>query len=647
MIVKRVPRKQKRSSNKAVRAHATKLGRYIINAREEDARALSQFEDQSYAHGLALYATTSQPEKVVATKAKNFRSDDDLGDQLKQMDELLAASGSSKDLVDHWIMSWDPTDKPTVTEMFDAFDIFDMCLAIEACPSITAIHGNTDNPHGHKAVLRIDPETGKTIARTHDGWDIDAAHRAIAVIAGRYPHWKVTTDRIYDVRNGRLIHRKTNTDVGNADDPSTWIPLIRTRQAASVGNSKKLLSKIDHHSLQYEQDSGWKSRKRVAIEEAVPILLNAADWQSLHAALGTIGIGLERSKYKNGANLDFDGKTVGASIHDSTSFGELVERLGPFQQRRDDIIVAPYVPRSMHPKDVDRQEYHAAKRAFAASLAQMISEIRASDTGYKSSAPSIENDPSKLTRLSFPSFEAWMTGMVAPDPCAVLQMSSPVRGLSLDGFSLPYPVNYPGYDAQVFDKGVAYRKADDPYSPPAIFDVGVRIYVNDDSDASIRVALRIMHSRKPGQPLRAFGPPEFRARVEKIAAAENILIKSAALTNKARESDQSNGTPAGDGAGAATTLHEKSSDLVDTQPSATTPQVSTPPTQQSPVQRPCTLSAATEKADAERPATRPDAAAAPSEATSKEPEVPAKPNPQVEAAKAAAAAAMAARWGRG
>ncbi len=182
MIVKKVPRKQKRPTNAAVRTHAYKLITYIVDARAEDARALAWFEDDNYARDLGHYA--AGPEKVIATRAKNFRSDD-FDEQLEQMDELLAEAGSDKDLLDHWVLSWDDTDNPTVAEMFDAFDIFDHCLGIEHCLSHTGLHGNTRNPHGHESVLRINPNTAETIARTHDGWDIDAAHRALAVIADR------------------------------------------------------------------------------------------------------------------------------------------------------------------------------------------------------------------------------------------------------------------------------------------------------------------------------------------------------------------------------------------------------------------------------------------------------------------------------
>lgn len=277
MIVKKVRRKQRRATNTGVRAHAAKLGEYIVDAREKDRRALKAYEADSHACDLAKYATA--PEKVLASRGKNFRSED-FDDQLTQMDELIAAHGSAEDLVDHWVLSWADSDRPTVPQIFDAFDTFERCMGVNVCPSILGIHGNTKNPHGHLLVLRVDPATGQKINRTHDGWDKDAAHRALAVIAERYPEWKVTPNHLYEVNRGRIIHRETAADVGAAEDPGTWTPLISPLSHAEATIHARLLTKIDRNSLDFEGDTGFKSRKRVAIDEAVPILRSASDWLS-------------------------------------------------------------------------------------------------------------------------------------------------------------------------------------------------------------------------------------------------------------------------------------------------------------------------------------------------------------------------------
>ena len=553
MIVKKVPRKQRRAANGAVRAHAAKLVKYIVDAREEDARALAEFEHDTYAHDLGHYAM-GQAEKVVATLSKNFRRDD-FGEQLIEMDELLAQVGSDMDLVDHWVLSWDGHDSPTVSEMFDAFDILERCLGVENCPSVTAIHGNTDNPHGHRAVLRIDPETGETNARPHNGWDIDAAHRALAVIAERYPEWQVTPDRLYDVSAGRLIHRKSSADVGKADDPGSWVPLRRTGILHTSTPSKNLLAKIDHQSLLYEEDTGFKSRKRVAIEEAVPVLLAAKDWTDAHAHLAKVGIGLEMAMNKSGANLVINGKTVKASISDSTSLAKLEKRWGAFQPPAAHVEITSFAPRLMFPADADRARYFAEKHAFTADLTQMIAEVRSADQDHEPSAPSATCDPSKLMRVAFPTYDEWLSGSTAPDPASVLTKAARVAGFAVDGASPPELRDVAGYEPRVTTNGVAYYKIGDLYSRPALFYAGGRIYVNDNEDASILAALRILAEQFPDCPLKPFGPPDFIAKVEKIAAAEGIPIEMPPLYEATAA--QPKAPPVGSGPGGSAPLPDK------------------------------------------------------------------------------------------
>lgn len=521
MIVKKVGRKHKRATNVAVRAHAAKLGKYIVNARAEDRQALGQFEDDRYAHDLGHY-TTGQ-EKVLATRAKNFRSDH-IAEQLAELDELIAGVGSDEDIVEHWVLSWHGSDNPTVAEMFDAFDILERCLQHEPRPSITAIHGNTDNPHGHVAVLRIDPLTGKTIAKPHNGWDIEAAHRALALIADRYPNWKVTPHRSYAVINGRMIHRTTKADVGDASNPGSWVPLMHIGSPSTITSIKKLLAKIDHHSLTYEEDTGFKSRKRVAIEEAVPVLLAANSWFDAHSELAKLGIGLELAKNKSGANILIDGKNVKASISDRTSLAKLEKRWGLFQPRPDRVLIAASSDRLMFPADAERVRYYEAKRSYTSQIAQVITDVRSAEEGYKSSVPSATCDPSKIMRLSFPTFSDWLAGGEIPEPTSALAASSTVKGFEVAGALSTKPSFIEGYEARLTARGVGYYKNGDLYSCPALFDVGRRIYVNDETDASIRTALLMMAERSRGRPLKPFGPAEFIARVERIAKAEKIAI---------------------------------------------------------------------------------------------------------------------------
>lgn len=524
MIVKKVPRKYKRPSSASVRAHAVKLGKYIVDAREEDARALARFEKDDYARELGHYLT-SHPEKVLATRSPNFRSKG-IDQQLAEMDSLIAGLGSEDDVLDHWVLSGVASDSATSDEMFDAFGILKRCLGLSHCPSIEAAHGNTKNPHIHGAILRIDPDTGNKINRPFNGWDIDAGHRALAVISKKYPNWKVTPLRLYEVQNDRMIHRDSGTDVGQADDPSSWVPLIRIKDPAEETSKNKLLARIDHQSRMYEDDTGFQSRTRVAIEEAIPALLVAKDWADAHLQLARLGIGLEMAKNKSGANLSIDGKNVKASTSDRTSLKKLEYLWGNFEPRSDDVTIASYVQRPMFPGDPDRARYFAAKRAFLGALKEMVQDVRSAEKDYDSSIPSKMCDPSKLMRSSFPTYEDWRDGTAAPDPASVLSGSFRIHGIASPTRSSPAPVDLHGYRARKTSKGVAYYRVDDLYSRPALFDVGRRIFINDEEDASVLTALRVMAERSPGLPLRPFGPPDFIAKVAKIAADAGIPIET-------------------------------------------------------------------------------------------------------------------------
>lgn len=518
MIVKKVTRKaHKRTSRPANNARAIALGRYIAYALPENVRVLSEHEDDSYARALGVYAASG--ERILSVVARNLGSTS-LSQQLAEIRTLVSSVPSGDNLVDHWVISWDAEDTPTIAEQEDAFRLFNECMGFEHCPSILGLHGDTDNPHGHELVLRIDPSTRTSIAKPHDGWDIDAAHKAIAVIQNHYPQWRRAPDRLYEVQHGRLVHRATGTDVGEAKDPGSWQRAPTRREDAT---SDRLLKKIDSVSLQYEQDTGLHSRKRIAVMEVVPLLLAADNWNDAHRRLADIGIELAKSKNNAGINFEIDGKRVKGSIHDRTALAPLEKRWGAFEPRDPSVTVAPFVPRLMHPKDAKRAQYHSERSAFSSGIAQIIAEVRASDANYSSTLPSAEYDPAKLCRLAAPTFEAWVNGASFPSIESVFVQAprvSGIRPMSIVGGE----VRHEGFRSERRETGTAYYQVYNPYARPAVFDAGKRVYVNDDSDASILLALRIAVARSNGKAVHPFGPPEFLARVAVLARSENIAI---------------------------------------------------------------------------------------------------------------------------
>lgn len=518
MIVKKVRRKRvSRPSGRASCARANALARYIVDASPENTRALNEHEESRYARDLGIYAAAG--ERILSIAVRNLHSGS-LADRLAEIDALISSASAGDDVVDHWVLSWDENDHPSIAEQEDAFRIFNRLMGLERCPSIVGFHGDTANAHGHEMVLRIDAETGLPIARPHGGWDIDAAHKAVAVIEAKYPQWKRSPERLYEVQDGRLIHRPTQADVGDPDDPQSW-QARSSRTGASVPN--RLLKKIDRASLDFENDTGFHSRKRVAVTEVVPILLAANGWSEAHSQLAAIGVGLALSKNNNGIVFEIDGKSVKGSIHDKTALAPLMKRWSAFVSREPDVNVARFEPRPMYPDDANRSRYYNERRAFSAAIANLTAEVRASDEGYKATLPSASYDPARISREQAPDFDQWMNGISFPTIETIFAFSPGLAGFA----DLPvadHTSDYPGFRSDKRGKGVAYHRDDRPYDRPAVFDAGKRIYVNDDSDASILLALRLAAARSGGKAVNPFGPPDFLARVAIIAKSESIAI---------------------------------------------------------------------------------------------------------------------------
>lgn len=522
MIFHKFSRRSKSVTKRALLAHASRLVRYVVDARPDDARKLASQMNDNYAVDLFRYPGAGA-EKVLAVRARNFTSDDTEA-QLLELHDLVAEQPAGADLVEHLLLSWDSRDAPSPTQVFTAFDILLEMLGYGNCPVVIGLHRDTGNLHGHAALIRIDAMTGDVVPRAFDGWDIDAGHRAVAVIEDRFPDWHVSPGRTYEVRNERLIHCKSNSDLGTASEPSSWRRAEKSGSNEAKPLSSGIEAKIDFPSRQYEEDTGWKSRTRVALEEAVPILLSAVSWPEAHSRLAIIGIEFKRAKNGTGANFEMGGVKVKASIHDSTSLPALVKRLGAFEPNSVDEPIIPYVPRCLHGNDPKRAEYHAAKRTYADSIRSLIADIRSAETGYRSSVPSRSMDPMSITRSSFPSIDDWLAGAAPSDPASAFGGATGHSGLAAIERMSPSPGSIPGFEAKPMERGIGYRRIGDEYSRPALFDVGNRIYVNDDSDASIRAALVLMSSRLNGKPVSPFGDPDFIKRAKAIAKAEGIDV---------------------------------------------------------------------------------------------------------------------------
>ena len=150
-------------------------------------------------------------EKVAHAGSRNFLTSTHNGQKM-EMIALAEESVRSKMPVQHWIFSWQEGEQPTREQVDEDVDIFLRHMGLTGHQTVYALHYDTDNYHLHIAVNRMSEETGKVV-QPHKGFDIDAAHRILALIEHRQG-WKTQEKARYVVlENGELARRKSSREI--------------------------------------------------------------------------------------------------------------------------------------------------------------------------------------------------------------------------------------------------------------------------------------------------------------------------------------------------------------------------------------------------------------------------------------------------
>jgi Relaxase/Mobilisation nuclease domain/Large polyvalent protein-associated domain 7 len=287
-------------------------------------------------------------EKVLYANGRGFICDDPKSQQA-EMIALASESVRSKNPVAHYVMSWREGEQPSPQQVESAVSTFLDELGLKAHQAIYALHQDTDNSHLHMAINRVHPDTLK-IVEINKGFDIEAAHKAIARIEHEQGWQREQRGRYQVLKNGDLGREHLNPELDKPRQP---------------GQRKRDM----------ENRTGEKSAERIAIEEGAPIIKRAASWPELHQALAEKGMRYEKTG--SGATLFVGDVGVKASSVDrNASWSKLQTRLGvyeppsPPRQR-----VAARAPEPVK-KDVPgwntyitgRQDHYKAKGA--ATLAQ-------------------------------------------------------------------------------------------------------------------------------------------------------------------------------------------------------------------------------------------------------------------------------------
>lgn len=525
MIIKKIRRRAAAATGRSEFAYMNHLSRYIVRADLDELQELVRLSDDDYLRDLARYAVAEgREDKAVAMGGINMLSDT-LPEWEVELAALLHRCPDPAGAIDHWVFSWPAGETPTAAEMERVFTIFMRCQGIPGAKGVWGYHGDTDNPHGHLETVRIDPVTGARLTGG-DGWDIDAAHRAKAVIEAEFPQWTPESGSRYLVRDGMLIERASNHVIGDADDPTTW-SRHRSKSVATVELPPSNHRAIDAESLAYEEATGFMSRKRVTLEIAVPIVLSSASLDTAHAALAEQGIELRRKG--SGAVFVIDGKTVSASIDRRTSHDAIVDRF------KEPLTPSPYPtvnrgPRERWPSDPQRRAYYAARGPHDERLALAIADVRTALGATSRGGVVAAALKAATSAAAFPAFEAWLQGAVPPDPAELVFGAVQLNEISgaSDPLVAPLSVALRGYRATQLTGRVVYRSTAKRGGKPAFIDLGNKILVHavEDRDA-VRASLLLIASRYPDNKIAVTGDRAFQRLALKIANEERIQLDGA------------------------------------------------------------------------------------------------------------------------
>lgn len=248
-------------------------------------------------------------EKCIHYEANNFMTDD-LESQTLEMISLSTQAVRSKDTVDHYVLSWQEGERPTIEQAREAVQMTMKHLGLQGHQLIWGLHDDTDNMHIHIEVNRVHPETFKVV-EINKGFQKNAIQQAAALVE-KAQGWKShEKSRFKTDELGHLII-----------DSKTNLPKIfeeADKQKSPTGSARDK-----------EIQTGQKSAQRIAIEDGAPIIAQAKSWADLHEKLAAVG--MEYRREGSGAKIYVGNVAVKASDVDrKASFGNLQKKFGLYQ----------------------------------------------------------------------------------------------------------------------------------------------------------------------------------------------------------------------------------------------------------------------------------------------------------------------------
>lgn len=337
MILKKIPVDQDKAARKSKATNISDLTEYV--AVPDDAARLTRLGYHIDHDGVILGGNGEQPEKLLYLTTRGFNTSTFKGQQA-EMVALAMECKKSKHPIQHWVASWHEGEQPTPEQVEELLDVFLEQLGLEKHQVIAALHQDTDNIHLHIALNKVHPDTCKVV-KPANGWDIEAAHRTVAIVEHRQGWQREPNGRYVVLEDGTVAR------VGKLDSA----PSVPSRAA------------------DMENRTGQKSAARIGIEEAGELIRAAASWADLHQGLAERG--MRYVKAGGGAHIYVGDQPIKASTAGHwCSLGKLTKRLGAFEPAASAVAAVERKPEPLRPDLPGWDDYIAAARDHRAHLAR-------------------------------------------------------------------------------------------------------------------------------------------------------------------------------------------------------------------------------------------------------------------------------------
>ena len=313
----------------------------------------------------------------------------------------------------------------------------------------------------------------------------------------------------------------------------------------------------------------------VDLTAAVPLIVEATDWEEMHARLAERGLRYE--KVGSGAHLVAgDQRKKASAVSRKITLAALQKRLGPYRPAAGNRTASPALP--VAPDDTRLQDYRREREAHRAARdeawlderrqaradadalrcrqAEERARLHEHDwTGHGDALNAMRSvlaaeHAAQLAELRekrrrareqrrrrfppWPTYEEWLRDRGHPARAAQWRrQADPAPSFEGDRPVPAVPRDIRAYEARVLGAHVQYRHRDTP-DRVAFTDVGRRIDVHDaDRDDAVLAALQLA-AQKWGR-FRVTGSDAFKERCVKLAAEHGFRITNPELQDRIRQ----------------------------------------------------------------------------------------------------------------